>query len=151
MFLGRNDITLKRLQEASRICGNIPRECFDAAVSPLCLSDAKDNIREAINETNDLSGAILNMKGGNMVIHRSFQLRPLSEDRWWRNSLVEPVSDWAFMEIMNALDTRRAGYAYEFYCAIKGSSDGAVLAGKTFENHLHKYLKTSQSFIIEPR
>ena len=32
LFLASIDITLKRFQEASRICGYIPRQCFEAAV-----------------------------------------------------------------------------------------------------------------------
>ncbi|KIL60447.1 hypothetical protein M378DRAFT_168196, partial [Amanita muscaria Koide BX008] len=150
LFLQSNDITLERLQEASCICGNIPRECFVAAVSPR-LSSAKDKIRNAIDLTDNLSRAIINMKvGGETVIHRAFQIRPLYEDRLWNSCLVEPVSDWAFSEMMDVLDKRRAGSAYEFYCAIKGCHDGAALAGRTFENHLHKFLKTSsRTFTIE--
>ncbi|KAM6499266.1 hypothetical protein JOM56_004774 [Amanita muscaria] len=150
LFLQSNDITLERLQEASCICGNIPRECFVAAVSPR-LSSAKDKIRNAIDLTDNLSRTIINMKvGGETVIHRAFQIRPLYEDRLWNSCVVEPVSDWAFSEMMDVLDKRRAGSAYEFYCAIKGCRDGAALAGRTFENHLHKFLKTSsRTFTIE--
>ena len=149
LFLQSNDITLKRLQEASCICGNIPRECFAAAVSSLALRGAEDAIRNAINQTKNLSESIINMgAGGETVIHRVFQIRPLFEARLWNSYLAEPVSDWAFSEMMDALDNRRAGSAYEFYCAIKGRS--AALSGKIFENHLHKFLKTSsRTFTIE--
>jgi len=151
LFLQSNDITLKRLQEASCICGNIPRECFAAAASPRHLSLAKDKIRHAIDQTDNLSRTIINMRvGGDTVIHRAFQIRPLSEDRLWNSCLVKPVSDWAFSEMMDVLDKRRAGSAYEFYCAIKGCRDGAALAERTFENHLHEFLKTSsRTFTIE--
>ncbi|KIL65077.1 hypothetical protein M378DRAFT_162321, partial [Amanita muscaria Koide BX008] len=147
LFLQSNDITLKRLQEASCICGNIPRECFAAAVSPLHLSSAKDRIRHAIVQTDNLSRTIINMKvGGETVIHRAFQICPLSEGRLWNNCLVEPVSDWAFSEMMDVLDKRRAGSAYEFYLC----RNGAALAGRAFENHLHEFLKTSsRTFTIE--
>jgi len=83
--------------------------------------------------------------GGETVIHRVFQIHPLFEDRLWNSCLVEPVSAWAFSEMMDALDERRAGAAYEFYCAMKGCRDAAGLAGKTFENHLHKFLTTSSA------
>ena len=139
-----NDITLKRLQEASRICGNIPRECFAAAVSSLALCDAKDAIKNAINQTKNLSESIINMRvGGETVIHRVFQIRPLFKHRLWNSSLAEPVSHWAFSEMMDALDNRRAGSAYEFYCAIKGCGDSA-LSGKIFGHHFHKFLETSR-------
>jgi hypothetical protein len=88
--------------------------------------------------------------GGETVINRAFQIRPLSEDRSWNSCLVEPVSDWAFSEMMDVLDKRGAGSAYEFYCAIKGCRVSAALAGRTFENHLHEFLKTSsRTFTIE--
>jgi len=87
---------------------------------------------------------------GETVFHRVFQIRPLSEDRLWDSCIVEPVSDWAFSEMMRVLDKRRPGSAYEFYCAIKGCHDGAALAGRAFENHLHEFLKTSsRTFTIE--
>lgn len=63
---------------------------------------------------------------------------------------MEPVSNWAFSEMMAVLDGRRAGAAYEFYCAIKGCSDGNVLAGRSFEYHLHPFLKkSSETFTIK--
>ncbi|KAF8330494.1 hypothetical protein F5887DRAFT_1000167 [Amanita rubescens] len=128
LFLQSNDITLKRLQEASRICGNIPRECFAAAVSSRALDDTKAKIRKAIEQTKELSDTIITMTvDGGTVIHRVFQIRPLSKHRLWNKCAVEPVSDWAFSEMMVVLDQRR-----------------------TFECHLHKFLKTSsRTFTIQ--
>ena len=84
-----------------------------------------------------------------MVIHRVFQIRPSREHRIWINCFVEPVSDWAFTEIMEELRRRRASAAYDFYCAVKGCSEGGIFAGKTFEFHVHDFLTTSsQSFTI---
>jgi hypothetical protein len=150
LFLQSNDVTLKQLQEASRICGNIPRVCFEAAISPTALRDAQDDIRGAIAKTEGLSDAVNDMRmGGETVIHRVFQIRPSYKERLWNSCIVEPVSDWAFSQMMELLDERRAGAPYEFYCGIKGLSDGNVLAGRYFEHRLHKFLKrSSQTFTI---
>ncbi|KAM6504274.1 hypothetical protein JOM56_001217 [Amanita muscaria] len=48
LFLQGTDITLNRFQEASRICGNIPRRCFEAAISPAKLRNATAAIKAAI-------------------------------------------------------------------------------------------------------
>jgi hypothetical protein len=151
LFLQSNDITLKRLQEASRICGNIPRECFAAAVSPRALCYAKATIRNAIVQTKKLAHTINKMRGGGeTAIHRVFQIRPSYKEGLWNSSFVEPVSDWAFSEMMDVLDKRGAVAAYDFYCGIKGGSDGAALARKSFEYNLHKLLKKStQTFTIQ--
>ena len=152
MFLESQDITLKRLQEASRICGNIPRECFTAAESPDTLQYAKETIQGAIKETDDWCAAINKTRvGGETIIHRIFQLRPSREHRRWNDCFVEPVSDLVLTEIMDALDERRTDAAYELYCAFKGCSDGNTLAGKLFEHRLHPYLKKSshRTFTIQ--
>ena len=84
-----------------------------------------------------------------IVIHRVFQIRPSHDHRMWINCFVEPVSDWAFTEIMEELRRRGASAAYDFYCAVKGCSEGGILAGKTSEFHVHDFLTTcSQSFTI---
>ena len=109
-------------------------------------------IRRAIGGTGDLYGAIINLSDGDLDTYQAFQRRPSSENRLWVNRLVEPVSDWAFLEMMDVLDNRRPGSAYEFYCAIKARGDCAELARRTFEYHLHEFLKTSsQTFAIESR
>ncbi|EDR08850.1 uncharacterized protein LACBIDRAFT_326431 [Laccaria bicolor S238N-H82] len=104
LLLEREDITPKRLQEASRICGNIPRECFSAAVSPDALQDAEKTIKGAIKNSNNLSDAFRRVSvGGETVIHRIFQIRPSSERRLWIDCFVEPVSDWSFLELLDEL------------------------------------------------
>jgi hypothetical protein len=119
LFLASIDITLKRFQDTSRICGNIPRQCFEAAVSPATLHNATSVIKAAIGETEKLSEAVKNVNCGD-TIHRAFQIRP-SQIRFWDSCLVEPVSDWAFSEMMNELGKQSTDAAYKFYCAIKGS------------------------------
>lgn len=115
LLLESKDITLKRLQEASRICGNIPRKCSAAAVSPLALSLARQRIRVAIQQINELSDTIIKVRvGGESDI---FQIRPLSEHRFWVDYCVEPVSAWALSEMLDVLDERKAGSAYGVYCA----------------------------------
>ena len=81
------------------------------------------------------------------VIHRAFQMRPLSKDRLWTLSLVEPVSDWAPSKMIDELHRRGVNAAYKFHCAIRGSPDSSTLRGN-FEICLHRFLKTSRSFTI---
>jgi hypothetical protein len=150
LFLESTDITLKRFREASHICGNIPRQCFEAAVSPAALRDATSEIKLAIKQTGKLSDAVINVNDGG-TIHRAFQIRP-SEDRFWASCLVEPVSDWALLEMMAELGRRNANGAYEFYCAIQGSPNSSALGGIMFENKLHPFLQamaTPRTFTIQ--
>ncbi len=147
MFLQSADITLKRLQEASRICGNIPRPCFEAAASPACLRYATNEIRDAIKNTEDLSNAVIKVNSGDKI-HRAFQVRPSSEDRFWNTCPVEPVSDWALSEIMADLHRRTVDAAYRFYRVIRVPSS-SVLCERMLETYLHPFLQTPQTFTIE--
>ncbi|KIL56102.1 hypothetical protein M378DRAFT_53335, partial [Amanita muscaria Koide BX008] len=152
LFLQMTDITLKRLQQASLICGNIPRPCFEAAASHTDLREAEKVIRNAIKQTEDLFKVDSKMQNGDNshITHRAFQVRPeLSENRFWHSSVAEPVSAWAFMEMLNVLHKRGRGEAYRFYCKIKGYRGSCQLCGKMFEYYLHPYLKPSRTFIIK--
>ncbi|KAF8346217.1 hypothetical protein F5887DRAFT_1073864 [Amanita rubescens] len=139
LFLQNTDITLKRLQEASYICGNIPRTCFYAAVSPISLRDAKAEIMKAINDS-DLSHVTSNLQRGD-PIHRAFQIRPSSKDRLWNGYLVGPVSDWGFSAILESMHQRNMDEAYKFYRAIRWHTDCSQLRGKMFETYFHRFLK----------
>ena len=100
---------------------------FRSSISPLALSLAKETIRKAISDTSDLPDTFNKMSGGGemvIVIHHIFQIRPSHEHRMWINCFVEPVSDWTFTEIMEELRRRGASAAYDFYCAVKGCSEG---------------------------
>jgi hypothetical protein len=150
LFLQSTDITLKRFQDISHICGNVPRRCFQAAVSPAKLRNAAKSIQIAIKQTDKLSDAVINVNRGGMI-HRAFQIRP-SEDRFWDSCLIEPVSNWALLEMMAELGRRSTNGAYEFYCAIQGSPNSSALGGIIFENKLHPFLQamaTPRTFTIE--
>ncbi|KAK2459845.1 hypothetical protein APHAL10511_008166 [Amanita phalloides] len=148
LFLHNTDITLKRLQETSHICGNIPRRCFRAAVSPGDLSDAKNKIKDAIQDTNKLHDVVFNVRRGN-PIHRAFQIRPSPESRFLVSCLVEPVSAWAFLEMLDELRERNADAAYQFFLNVRGSPDSATLCGKAFETYFHRFVKTPRIFTIK--
>lgn len=150
LFLHSKNITLKQLQEASRICSNIPRTSHLAVVSGVAVRNAKSVVKSAIVHTQALFDAIIGMNlGGETVIHRVFQIRPPDKDRSWENSCVEPISDWILSEMMDALDERRPGAAYEFYCRLRSYNNGNfTLASKSFEYRLHKYLKRSSHRIF---
>jgi hypothetical protein len=146
--LQNTDITLKRLQKASYICGYIPRTCFQAAVSPALLRDAKDAITKAIKDS-DLSNVTSDLQRGD-PIHRAFQIRPSSDDRFWNGYLVGPVSDWAFSAILENMHQRNMDEAYKFYRAIRGHTDCSQLRGKMFETYFHRFLKNRpQTFTIK--
>lgn len=140
MFLHSTDITLKRFQDTSRICGNIPRRCFEAAVSSAKLCIATTAIKSAIKQTDKLSDTVINMNYDGKI-HRAFQIHP-SEDPFWESCLIELVSNWAFLEMMDELGRRSVNGAYKFYCAIRGSPNSSVLSEIMFENKLHPFLQT---------
>ena len=84
------------------------------------------------------------------TIHRVFQVRPASsEDRFWETHHVEPVSAWAFSQMLNELRKQSLAEAYRFYCTIKGSPESARLRGWIFEIYLHRYLEISRTFTIK--
>ncbi|KAM6492684.1 hypothetical protein JOM56_012408 [Amanita muscaria] len=129
LFLHKTDITLKRLQESSRICGNIPRRCFRAAVSPTALFDATNKIKDGIEDTEKLYDVVFNARRGN-PIHRAFQIRPSPQSRFLVSCLVEPVSAWAFLIMLDELRKRNPDAAYQFFLNVRGSPDSAALRGR---------------------
>ena len=54
-FITRFDITLRRLQAATHVCGHIPRTCFEAAQSLNNLRGHEAKLRNAINNIFTLS------------------------------------------------------------------------------------------------
>ena len=153
LFLQETDITLKRLQEVSYVCGNIPRPCFLAAVSPDKVDQGKTLIRNAIQQIQDLFNVVLHTRDSDksQIIHRAFQVRPKSsKNRFWESHIVEPVSAWALLEMLNQLRKKGMGDAYKFYCTIKGSPESARLRGHILEIYLHRYLEISRTFTIKP-
>ena len=152
LFLQMTDITLKRLQQASIICGNIPRPCFEAAASLADLRVARGAIKNAIEQTNDLFKVTSKMQNGDdrHITHRAFQVHPKSFDhRYWHDSVAEPASAWALLKMLSVLLKRRRGEAYRFYCTIKGYPDSSGLRGVMFEYYLHPYLKRPRTFTIK--
>ncbi|KAF8227336.1 hypothetical protein L208DRAFT_308386 [Tricholoma matsutake] len=101
LFLQSTDITLKRFQDTSHICGNIPRRCFEGAVSPDKLCNTARSIQFAIKQTDKFSDAVINVNCDGMI-HRAFQICP-SKDWFWNGCLIEPVSNWALLEMMAEL------------------------------------------------
>jgi hypothetical protein len=152
LFLQMTDITLKRLQQASLICGNIPRTCFEAAMSLTDICEAEDVIKNAIEDTKDLFKVTSNIQNGDdrHITHRAFQVHPKSSDnRFWHNSVAKPVSAWAFFQMLNVLHRRNRGDAYRLYCKIKAYPESSQLRGNMFEHYLHPYLKCPRTFTIK--
>ena len=85
------------------------------------------------------------------IIHRAFQVRPeSSKNRFGESHVVEPVSAWALLQMLNELRKKSMGDAYRFYCTIKVSPESAELRGRIFEVYLHRYLETSRAFTTSP-
>lgn len=147
LFLESTDITLARFQEATRICGHIPRTCFAAAQSPDMLSEAENGVITAIKETENLAAAIIQTHSGQPVPHRMFELYPAPHSRSWDTCRAHPVSEWAFFQMVVKLDRRGADAAYDFYQLVQGSPDSAALGGRIFESKVHWFF----SSITEPR
>ena len=123
------------------MCGYIPRACFAAAVSPEGLSTAKATIHNAIKGTEKLADAVVGVHGA-QLIHRAFLIVPGSNtNRYWESCVAEPVSDWAFSDILTELDERGTNEAYNFYRMIQGG-DGAGLSGKMFEKKVHRFFRS---------
>jgi hypothetical protein len=137
-----HDITLKRFQEAARVCGLIPRLCFEVALSPTRLENAELSIINGITQCKDLVAAISDVHGDQPVPHRAFEICPSPKSRSWEACRVRPVSDWAFHQIVAALDRRDNDAAYRFYKAIQGTPDGAMIRGKLWETKVHKFFSS---------
>jgi len=105
LFLADVDITLKRFEDVTRICGHTPRQCFEIALSPDALLSATNGIIRAIKRTQNLPDTIFSVNAGEQV-HCAFEVYPSLEDRAWIQCLVRPVSDWAFSQIMAEMDRR---------------------------------------------
>lgn len=95
---------------------------------PTALYQAESVIKNAIEQTDDSFKIALNMRNGDNVdiIHRAFQVRPASsEDRFWNSCVAEPVSPWAFSNMLNVLHKRSKDEAYRFYYTIKGHPEAS--------------------------
>lgn len=142
MFLANIDLPLKRLQAVIRICGHNPRRCLDAAVSP---AEASQNIIAAINECNNLREVISQAHSGQQI-HRAFEIYPALPSRQLDICLIRPISDWVFSHIIAELDRQGADAAYRLYQTLEGTPAGASLAGRLFENKVHKFFRSITEF-----
>ena len=148
LFLQSIDITLKRFQDASNICGNIPRRCFKAARSPAYILNAKTEIDNAVQDIHKSHDVIAGVKRGD-TIDRVFQIYPSNSSRIGGSCVIQPVSDWALSVMMKELRRRNQGAAYKLYHALQGSPSSSTLVGRMFETSLHLYLKTPRVYIIK--
>jgi hypothetical protein len=142
LFLAEVDITLKRFNDATHICGYIPRQCLKATSSPNALLTTTNEIKSAITETTKLRHAITSVSSGK-PIHRLFQIYPSLPSRDWGQYFIRPISDWALSEMLAELDLRDAGAAYTLYQRIKGSIHAAELAGRMFETRVHEFFRST--------
>ena len=77
-------------------------------------------------------------------IHRAFEIYPSLLWRQLDNCLVRPISYWTFSEMIAELDQEGADIDYR---TLERTPAGASLAGKLFENKVHKIFRS----ITEPR
>jgi hypothetical protein len=73
------------------------------------------------------------------VIHPAFQICP-SEHQFWCSCFIEPVSDWAFLQMITELDQRSADAVYNFYSAIGWCPNYDTLERMMLETKLHLFL-----------
>jgi len=125
------------------ICGYNPRRCYSASTSPVALTEVFNSINLAIEGTTNLLDAMNNVATG-QPIHRAFEVWP-SLDR--SSFVIQPISDWAFSEMVAELDRRDTDAAYKFYQQIKGSRNSVSLGGPLFKSKAHKFFQS----ITKPR
>ena len=82
------NISLKRLKEAARVCGLIPCPCFEASISPSNIVGAMRLIINVIFQCKDLATAITGVHGDQPVPHRAFEICPNPESRDWEACYV---------------------------------------------------------------
>jgi hypothetical protein len=146
LFLADLDITLKRFNDATRICGHVPRQCLKAASSPTALTSATTQLTRAVALITDLEDVIASAYTGE-PIHRALEIYPAPDTRDWLQCLARPVSEWAFSQMVIKMDRRSATAAENFYQMIKGDTSAAALAGRIFETKAHMFFQS----ILTPR
>ena len=135
-FIYGSDILLHRLQEAVHVCGTTPRRCLLAAESAHQLSDAKADIKVAVNKVQD----IIQSLESTSTPHRLFQISP-GPSRSLEHSIVEPVSEWALDQLIK-MEARDQRGTYTLYRQIRGRTAAAEFRGRLWENRVHKYLRS---------
>jgi hypothetical protein len=147
LFLASEDVPLTRLLEAIRVFGYNPRRCLKEAVSSATLSRSRGKIIAGIR---DLRKVISQAHAGESI-HQAFEIYPSLPCRQLATCLVRPISDWTFSEMIAELDRQGADAAYRLYQTLEGTGAGASLAGRLFENKVHKFFRSiteSRKFTI---
>ena len=88
------DLPFQRLKAAILVCGNNPRRCFKAAVSPDALAETSKDILDAIKICKNFHQAITQANASESI-HRAFEIHPDLPNRHLTSCLVWQISDWA--------------------------------------------------------
>ena len=128
-----------------RICGCNPRQCRMALASPAALNTATQKIINVIAATSqDLASGIYNMAIGDLIY--AFEVCPSPDIRTWECFVTRPISDWAFSQLVAALDRQKTDAAYYVYRRLGGSRHDA-LGRQLFKFKVDKFFQS----ITEPR
>ena len=102
--------------------------------SPDALEVATQKIINVIAATEDSASA---MTTGDLIY--AFEVSPSPDTRAWEGFVTRPISEWAFSQLVAALDRRDADGAYYFYRRIKWSRHHA-LGRQLFKFKVDKFL-----------
>jgi hypothetical protein len=140
-FITSLDITLQRLQEATRVCGHVPRTCFQRAVTCIEIHRHELQIDKVIARFRPPFSMIDTDKPNPADIsHTVFQLHRTPGSSTLVEAHVRPVSEIAKKKIDAYVKSQSAKHRYEFYLRMRSLSP--AYAGTMFEEAVHACLKT---------
>ena len=92
---------------ATKICGNVPRQCFEAALSDANRKKAAADILKDISEIHDIGTIMKGVRGDRLLPHRVFEIYPRHNTRKFSLCQFRLVSQWALDQLLAELDERR--------------------------------------------
>ncbi|KAF5379025.1 hypothetical protein D9615_006070 [Tricholomella constricta] len=141
LFILKYDVPLKRIYNTIAILGSAPRPAYHAALSNRTFNDLKVDTRSAIREIDDVAKSILTVHGNGRFPHEVFEIYPCPGSNSFFSCLVRPVSQWAFDELVQALEGRDTYAARNFYIQMQARS-GAEFCGRLWERQVHKHFRS---------
>lgn len=124
------------------MCGTVPRRCFRCARSDEKLLAAKFRLKKAIDEIEDVTKAIQNIRGNHKFPHRIFEIYPSLDSRQFDCCEVRPLSEWVFNELVAEMEQRDKDFSYKFYRSLQATNDASAFRGRVWERQVHKYFRS---------
>ena len=126
---------------AAKICGNVPRQCFQAARSDALREEAAAAILKGISEIEDIGTIMEGVRGYRLLPHHVFEIYPRHDTRNFSLCQFRLVSEWALDQLLAEQDEREENGAYKFYQSIQSTTEAAGLRGQIWERRVHKYFR----------